>query len=126
MRIFSYLFHAFLALFMLAISSLTLVSGSHNLKLEMLPWTGSTLTYWLFFGALFGLLTTVLAMNGMMRVLFLLWSLVVLALLLRGYFLGPFQFSGTDEFKNSVYLTIGALLARLGAWFQGGRRPGRR
>jgi hypothetical protein len=126
MRMFSYLFHALLALFLLAISGLALVSGSHNLRLEMLPWTGSTLTYWLFFGGLFGLFTVLLAINGMLKVLFLLWALGVLVLLLRGYFLGPFHFSGSDEFKDSVYLMTGAFLAFLGAWFQFRRRLVRR
>ncbi len=60
----SYLFHGFLCLILIALSGLAMAAGAQTLQLGMLPWTGSTLLYTLFFGALFGLLTVILAITG--------------------------------------------------------------
>jgi hypothetical protein len=77
-RIFSYLFHGLLTLFLLAISVLALSSGQ-PLQLEMLPWQGQTLTWWLLGAALAGLASVILAICRRWRPLFFLWSLTVLA-----------------------------------------------
>ena len=121
MRIYSYLFHGLLILFLLAISMLALSSGQ-VLHLDMLPWHGSSLSYWLFFCALAGLLSLVLAILGKWRVLFVLWSLTVLVVMIRGFFLGPYSFSGRPAFYQALYLSAGALIAAFGACVQI-RRP---
>ena len=54
LRIFSYLYHLVLGLFLLIISSLTLFSKGHILRLEMLPWDDPVLSYIVFFGTLVG------------------------------------------------------------------------
>jgi Ni,Fe-hydrogenase I cytochrome b subunit len=126
LRIFSFVFHFLLSLFLLVISGLALFSGTHNLKLEMLPWRGKSLTYWLFSSALFGLIAVVLAGAGKLRLLFLLWALAVFVMLVRGYFLSPYSFSGVAEFRNVLCLMAGALLAIIGAWLQLWRRRERR
>ena len=125
MRFFSYLFHTLLALFLFAVSGLAMASGGGSLHLGMLPWTGSTLIYVLFFGSLFGLLTIFLALRGTLRLLFFLWSLVVLVFLVKGYFLGGYRF-GAGEFRMSLYLVLAAIIGILGAWFQMTRRLDRR
>ena len=120
MRIFSYVYHGVLALFLLAVSAMALAGGSYSLNLEMLPWEGRTLVYWLFFGALFGLVSIYLAIKGTLRLLFFIWSLAVLLLVVQGYFL-----TGTTSSRASLraaWLVIGAALAMAGAWFQL-RRP---
>jgi hypothetical protein len=117
MRVFSYLFHGLLALFLLAIALLALSSGQ-ALQLDMLPWEGRTLTYWLLGAALVGLASVILAVWGKWRPLFFLWSLVVLAGIVRGFFLSHYHFAGPPEFHNALYLTGGALIAAFGAWFQ--------
>jgi hypothetical protein len=117
MRYYSYLFHLVLALFLLAVSGLALASGSPNLRFGMLPWTGQTLIYVLFFGALAGLITVFLAMKGTLRVLFLLWSAAVAILLIRGYIFSGYKFEA-GEFKTAVYLIVASLIALPGAWFQ--------
>jgi hypothetical protein len=122
MRYYSYLFHLILALFLLAVSGLALASGSPNLHLGMLPWTGATLTRVLFFGALGGLVAVLLAMRGTLRILFLLWSLVVFLLLVKGYIFSGYQFEGT-EYKTALYLIAASLIALPGAWFQLRRVP---
>jgi hypothetical protein len=117
MRYFSFLFHLLLVFFLIAVSGLAMASGTPSLNLKMLPWTGSTLNYVLFFGALVGLLTMLLAMRGTLRILFLVWSLLVAVLLVKGYIFSGYKFS-TGEFKTAIYLIVASLIAVLGAWFQ--------
>jgi hypothetical protein len=119
----SYLFHALLAVFLFAVSAVALASGANALHLAMLPWTGSTLTYVLFCGSLFGLLTILLALKGTVRPLFFLWSLAVTVLLVKGYFLSGYHF-GVGEVRTALYLTAGSVIALFGAWFQMWRKVG--
>ncbi|MGA2739751.1 MAG: hypothetical protein ABSG65_20205 [Bryobacteraceae bacterium] len=121
-RVFSYLYHGLLTVFMLAISVVALASGQ-PLRLEMLPWQGQTLTWWLLGAALAGLASVVLAICRKWRALFFLWSLTVLAMLARGFFFSRYYFAGPPEFHGALYLTAGALIAVFGAWFQLRREP---
>jgi hypothetical protein len=116
-RIFSYFFHGLLALFLLALAALALASGSHTLRLDYLPWQGASLTYWLLGSALFGLISLLLAIKGVFRGLFFLWSVAVLLMLVKGFFLSRYYFE-PGEVRTAVYLTAGALLAAFGAWFR--------
>jgi len=125
MRIYSYLYHGLLALFMLGISAVALASGT-ALHLDMLPWSGNTGTYALLGAGLFGILALLLALKGTLRFLFFLWSLAVFAMLVKGFFLGPYHFDGAAGLKSAGLLTFGALLAILGAWFQMTRATQRR
>jgi hypothetical protein len=117
MRVFSYVFHGLLALFVLVVSSLSMGSGAHTLQLDFLPWHGPGLTYWLFFSALIGLAFLFLALKGVLRSLFFLWSLAVFVILVKGFFLSPYFFE-PGEFRTAVWLTLGAFLAVFGAWFR--------
>lgn len=117
LRFFSYLFHALLALFLLAISGLTLASGGQNLHLGMLPWTGPTLTSVVFIGSIFGLLALVLAIRGRVRALFFVWALAVAVMMIKGYIFSGYHFA-PGEARTAGYLIVAALLALAGAWFQ--------
>ena len=77
--------------------------------------TGQTLVRVVFFGALAGLLIVLLAMRGVLRFLFALWSLTVVVLLVRGYLLSGYHFAGPDEFRFAMYLLGGAILSLPGA-----------
>ena len=46
----SYVFHGLLCLILIALSGVAMAAGAQTLQLGMLPWTGSTLLYTLFFG----------------------------------------------------------------------------
>ena len=116
----SYVFHGLLCLILVAMSGLALVAGAQTLHLGMLPWTGSTLLYTMFFGALLGLLTVILAIKGMLRPLFFVWSLVVTILLVKGYIFSGYRFT-PGEFRTAIYLIVGSIIALLGAWVQMGR-----
>src|SRR5262245_59683970 len=123
MRYFSYLFHAVLALFLMLLSGIAITSGVGQLRLGMLPWSGETLNYVLFFGALIGLATVLLAMKGILRFLFLIWAFLVFVLLVKGYIFSRYTFQ-PNEFRIAAYLIAASLLALFGAWFQlrtGGR-----
>lgn len=122
---FSYLYHVLLALFLAAVAGLALVTAPQSLHLDMLPWTAPTLGYIVFFGALIGLLTVVLAVMGRLRFLFFLWSLVVAVMMFRGFFFSGYRFEpGSGGPKTAVYLIVGSLIALLGAWWQMVRRKG--
>ena len=123
-RFFSYLFHAVLALFLMAVSGLALAFGASSLHLTMLPWTGRTLVYVLFFGSLIGLIALVLALGAKLRALFFLWSLVVPVLLIKGYIFSGYRFA-VGEARTAAALIVLSLIALAGAWFQLWRRPER-
>jgi hypothetical protein len=117
-RIYSYLYHAALSLLLLGVSLVAIGSRSHTLKLDMLPWKGRALSYWLLGAGVCGLASILLASMGKVRFLFLAYALGVFGVMFRGYFLGAYAFSGRDEFRMAIWLTAGALGAILGAWPQ--------
>lgn len=115
LRVFSYIFHFVLALFLLGISIVTVATGQHILSLGMLPWRGETLTWWLLGSSLVGILSIVLAVTGRTRWLFVLYTLVALALMVRGFFLTSYNFGGPAVAKGAAWLTFGALGAFFGS-----------
>ena len=121
LRLFSFVFHGLLALFLMGVSGLALVSGTPSLQLGMLPWTGMTLAQVVFGGALFGLITVLLAIFSKWRLLFLLWSLAVVVVLIRGYVFSGYHFQ-PGGVSLAGAMTAGSLIALAGAWFQLFRR----
>ncbi len=117
----SYVFHGLLCLILFAMSGLAMAAGAQTLQLGMLPWTGSTLLYVVFFGAMLGLVTVLLAIKGRLRPLFFVWSLGVTLLLLKGYIFSGYHFS-PGEFSTVMYVIVGSVIALLGAWVQMGRK----
>lgn len=115
LRIYSYLYHLTLGLFLALLGIVTIVGGEHTLNLPMLPWHGAQLTYWVLALGICGLLITVLAITGTWRFLFPLWCLFALAMMIRGYFLSPIYYGTPGAFSRAVWLTIGALVAFLGS-----------
>ena len=117
MRAYSYIFHALLGFLLLGLALVSLVSGL-PLNLGMLPWSGRPLTWWLLGLGFFALLSVALALAGRLRFLFFLWSVAAAVLMIRGFFLSPYNFPGADAFRNGVLLTLASLLAIVGASFQ--------
>lgn len=114
LRVYSYLYHLVLCLFLLGLAIVALIS-SNTLRLPMLPWSGGELTQWLLWGSLVGLISLLLAITGKFRFLFPIWALVVLFLMTQGYLLKPYSFEGTSTFYSVLVLIAGALLAFLGS-----------
>jgi len=117
----SYVYHGLLCLLVLALSGVAMAAGAKTLQLSMLPWSGTTLLYTMFFGSLAGLVIVVMAIRGTLRPVFFLWSLVVVILLAKGYVFSGYHFS-PGEFRNAGYLRVGSLIAMFGAWTQMSRR----
>lgn len=115
LRWYSYLFHAILGLFLLAVAVLALATGPHVLQLGMLPGSGLTLACILLFGSLLGLASAVLAFTGRLRLLFFSWSLVVAVVLLKGYMFGAYRFT-PGKAGMGIELLAAAWLALVGAW----------
>jgi len=117
LRLFAFLFHGLLALFLIAVAGFALTSGVPSLQMGMLPWTGSTLEYVVLGASLAGLITVILAIRRKLRLLFLMWSLAVAALLVRGYIFSGYHFA-PGGVGRAIGLTVASLVAILGAWFQ--------
>lgn len=116
LRLYSYAYEFVLALFLFLVSLLVLIGGKHQLSMPMLPWEGESLTYWLFGLSLAGIVITVLAVMRRLRPLFCLWCLFVVIMMVRGFFLSAFYYSGgADQFYGAVALIIGAVIALLGS-----------
>ena len=112
LRLYSYLFHFVLCLFLFGMAILAKMSTS-RLKLDVLPWKGADLESWLLWGSLAGLLSIVLAITGTFRFLFPVWALIVVVMLVRGYILQPYTFAGKDPFYQTLLLIAAALVAFL-------------
>ena len=117
MRIFSFVFHFLLGLVMAAVGFIALISNQHTLQISVLPWTGPTLTYCLFFIGLAAIVITVLAAMRILPLLFVVWSLAVFVMLVRGYFLSSYNF-GMTGVSTALYLIGGSLLALIGSALQ--------
>ena len=124
LRLYAYLYHLVLALFLIGIGLMAVANGK-DLNLGMLPWEGSKVTQGVLVLGVLGLVCVLLAIAGWLRWLFPFWALAVLVLMFRGFFLAPYTFSGADQFRGAVWLTIGALGAFLGSLSGSGRKPGR-
>ena len=125
-KLFSYAFHLVLALFVTGLAVLAFSTGTHNLRLDILPWTGMTLSWWLLGLGLAGLLAIALAVLGVLRVLFLVWTVVVVGLMVRGFFFSPYMFGGWEGLRMVLLLLAGACLAAVGGWLQFRYAPAKR
>ena len=91
---------------------MALISGE-DLALGMLPWKGPTLTRAVLIIGALGLICVALTVTGAARWIFPLWTLFVLIMLGRGFFLSPYTFSSAAEFHAALGLAAAALLAFL-------------
>jgi hypothetical protein len=125
MRVFSYLYNAVLAFFLLGVSSLAWGTGLHNLNIGILPWQKAALTYWMFALGLMAVAAILASIFGKARIVFFLWNLLVLVLLLKGFVFSRFTFTNKAQFTLAIWLVAGTLLASVGAWFAWRAKPAR-
>jgi hypothetical protein len=125
MRVFSYLCNAVLAFFLLGVSSLAWGTGLHNLNIGILPWQKAALTYWMFALGLVAVAATLASIFGKARIVFLLWNLLVLVLLVKGFMFSRFTFTNKSQFTLMIWLVAATLLASVGAWFAWRAKPAR-
>jgi hypothetical protein len=112
LRLYSYLFHFIFSLFLIGISIVAISSGK-VLTLKMLPWEGTQLNHWLLGLGIAGVVCVFLAVTGLFRWIFPLWTLLVFGQMLRGFFLTNYDFGGEANFKGAAWLTFGAFGAFL-------------
>jgi hypothetical protein len=86
---------------------------AHSFTLEMLPWKDEQLVRILLAAGIIGLLSIGLAVSGVFRPLFPVWAFVVFVVMVWGFLIRPYTFSGQDNFHNVLWLIGGALLAFL-------------
>lgn len=122
--VYSYLFHGLFALFILGLAGVSLGAGANSVHLYIFPWEGEILVYSLLALGVLGLFLVVAAMKGVLPSLFFIWSLVVLALLIRGFFFSQYYFrQDTGELNTAVWIILAAVLAAIGASTQRQRVP---
>lgn len=116
LRVFSYGYHTLLGLFLLGIGLVAKFSASHTtFSTPALPGEGDEqITYAIVLG-LVALGTVALAVLKNFRPPFILWALAAVVLFIRGFFWEPYYYSDMDEFKFTLYLLGGAVLAFLGS-----------
>jgi hypothetical protein len=113
LRVFSYLFHTILCLYLLGVW--LVAHGIHSVpKLGFVPFSDEQMLTGILALSLAGLISTALAVTGIFRFLFPIWTIVLLWLMVRGYFFSGYTFAGADAFRSAVLLAIGALVAFLG------------
>jgi hypothetical protein len=118
----AYLFHLALGLALAGLAAVALLGPEATFSLGILPWQGEKLAWILLAAAGVAILTVCLAMQRILRILLLLWSLTVVVALAYGCFLSRFHF-GREEPTTALLLTGGAALATLGSWFVFRHRP---
>jgi hypothetical protein len=112
MRLFSYVYHLVLCLFLLGLGIVGWMSRSATFSAPWLAWEGDHITLLLGAGAI-GILSVILAVSGKFRPLFVLWTLAVVVMMFRGFFSGPYVYEGMDEFKTTLWMFAGAIMAFL-------------
>ena len=115
-RYLSYGFNLVIAAGMLALGLVAKFS-SLDLKLEMLPWSGSALTAWLIGLGIVGLIIVGLSMFGILRWLLLVWSVFIIVMWARAIWVPGWTFDGQDPFKLALQGLAGYLVICIGAVF---------
>jgi hypothetical protein len=125
LRFFSYIYHVPLSLFLFGLGLVGWMSPSAALRVPWFAWEGDHAKV-LMAGGAFGLFAVLLAITGKCRPLFALWTLAVVVMFVRGFFWGPYAYSGADEFKQVLWLFAGAVLAFLASLTGLRKSPDRR
>jgi hypothetical protein len=115
--VFALLAHLAVGLFLFGVGLVGL-SGSEEMHFPLVPGVSpESMPATLALLGLFALLAVLLALRSgkLSRLLLLLWSLLVPALLICAFFRPTYRFDGEDHFRLGVYVFIGSLLALWGA-----------
>ncbi|MFB3775952.1 MAG: hypothetical protein ACE141_00040 [Bryobacteraceae bacterium] len=115
-RLFSYAFHAFVLFIASAMAVITSASGPQTVNFDALPVPATMLPYGLAALAVVGAIILLLAVRGKAQALYRLWSLLVLALVVRFFFFGSYRFTpGAGDFTIALLVVGCAAIAFFGA-----------
>src|SRR5258708_37142318 len=98
LRLYSYVFHLLLALASLGAGTVGALSANTSFQTDFFPWTGRELANWLIALGITGILSLILAVQGKLRFLYLLWAFAVTFLVTRGIFASGYRFAGESRF----------------------------
>jgi hypothetical protein len=124
LRLYSYLFHLLLCLFLLGIAFVA-ITGHQNLNLAMLPFSPQHTLRTVLLLAMAGLLSITLSISRVLKLLFPVWAALVLYWLCYGFLVSPYTFPNAAAFQNALWLIAGAVLALIGALWTLKPRRGR-
>ena len=114
LRLFAYLFELVLSLFLIGLGIVAWASGSNTLIFGDHYWQGVSLTRSILIAGIMGLASVLLA-GSRVRWIFPLWCLLVLVLMIRGFFLSSYSFTDANQFQFALWLSMGALIAFVGS-----------
>jgi hypothetical protein len=114
LRFYSYLFHLAVSGVLLALGIVS-AATSTQLHLDAIGLSPQKALAGVFILGIAGLLCTVLAFTGMVRILFPFWAALVVWLMIDGFFLSAATFAGPASFRCAILLTLGAIAAFFGA-----------
>ena len=117
LRLWSCAFSILLGLFLTALALLIAAANIKNLDMSMLPWwKGGTLTAWLAFLGIAGILSGGLALLGKLKPLLALYTLAAFVVIVYGFFINmAFRFDSRQGAIKVACLALGALLAFFGS-----------
>ncbi len=116
LRAFSYVFHALFILVTLVMAGVLVASGKQSVNFDLLPLTGRPMVYGLVALALVGAVLLLLAVRHKAQMLYVAWSVFVLALVVRFFFFSSQGYvPGSGDFNAALYALAAAILAALGA-----------
>ncbi len=116
LRAFSYVFHALFILVTLVMAGVLVASGKQSVNFDLLPLTGRPMVYGLVALALVGAVLLLLAVRHKAQMLYVAWSVFVLALVVRFFFFSSQGYTpGSGDFNAALYALAAAILAALGA-----------
>lgn len=115
LRVFSYIFLAIHSLAALALSAVIVGSPHDRVKIGWLPWDGESLGAVLAVFGLVGMILVFLAVIGRARILLMLFALISLLILTRGFLFTSWHFGNAEDLENAFHFLLGFLLAFIGA-----------
>jgi hypothetical protein len=121
-RAFAYLYETAVSLFLIVLSVLAMTGDVNQFRLPMLPWEGATLAYAVLTLGILGIAAVLLALTRRLRAALPVWALVVLILMVRGWFASSYTFANSSAFQGAAWVTFGALLAFVCSFFVAFRR----
>jgi hypothetical protein len=117
LRVYSWIYEAIISLMAVAIAAAAFLTGHERLYIPWLPWPVEKQSLWLIGLGVLGLILVLLAVARKARILLFIFSGYVAYVLVTGLFLNPnFPFGDGTGMRNAALVTLGGLLAVIGAW----------
>lgn len=108
-----------LSLFLLVLGLFGAYLGA-DMEIDVIPASPESMSTWLIFSGLFGLVAWVLALRAGRgsRFLLVLWSLLVSSILVCAFTRGSYRFDGMEDFRSGVWIFLGSVLLLIGSYFR--------